>query len=117
MKSMNQIVCENLKNLKEISGLSQDEISKAIGVNRSAYSNYEAGTREMPYDVLEKTAALFGCEPALLFEDNATAQNEIMACAFRVDDLTEEDVQEIMRFKDIVKNYLKMERIASHETK
>lgn len=117
MKSMNQVIGENLKNLKKISGFSQDEIARTIGVSRSAYSNYEAGTREMPYDVLEKAATLFGCEPGLLFEENATARNEIMACAFRVDDLTAEDLQEIMYFKDIVKNYLKMERIASHETK
>ncbi len=35
----------------------------------------------------------------------------ILASAFRLDGLTDEDADEIVRFKDIVKSYLKMEAI------
>ncbi len=38
--------------------------------------------------------------------------NEIMATAFRISDLDDNDLKEISNFKDIVKSYLKMERIA-----
>ena len=112
MKTINQIIGENLKKIRELSGFTQEQIAKSIGIERSAYSNYEGGTREVPYDILEK---LFGCEPFILFEDNVQADNEILATAFRISDLEDDDLKEIANFKDIVKSYLKMERIAQNE--
>ncbi len=112
MKSMNQIVGGNLKRIREQSGFTQDQVAKLIGLERSTYSNYEGSTREVPYDVLENVANLFGCEPFLLFEDTVYSENEILACAFRISDLEENDLKEIAYFKDIVKSYLKMERIS-----
>lgn len=116
MKTMNQVVGENLKKIRELSGFTQEEVAKSIGIERSAYSNYEGGTREIPYPVLENISNLFGCEAFVLFEDSIQADNEIMAMAFRISDLEENDLKEIAVFKDIVMSYLKMERIAQHET-
>jgi len=82
-------------------------------VERSAYSNYESGVREVPFHLLEKIADLFGCEAFLLFEDNVEADNEILATAFRISDVEEGDLKEIAHFKDLVKSYLKMERIGN----
>ena len=115
MKTINQIIGENLKKIRELSGFTQEQIAKSIGIERSAYSNYEGGTREVPYDILEKLSNLFGCEPFILFEDNVQADNEILATAFRISDLEDGDLKEIANFKDIVKSYLKMERIAQNE--
>ena len=42
MKTMNQIVGENLKKTRELSGFTQEQVAKSIGVERSAYSNYES---------------------------------------------------------------------------
>ena len=53
--------------------------------------------------------------PFILFEDNIQTNNEIMATAFRISNLGENDLKEIAAFKDIVKSYLKMERIAQNE--
>ena len=52
---------------------------------------------------------------SILFEDNIQADNEILAAAFRISDLEDDDLKEIANFKDIVKSYLKMERIAQNE--
>ncbi len=38
-----------------------------------------------------------------------------MATAFRISDLEDSDLKEIANFKDIVKSYIKMERIAQDE--
>ena len=38
---MSQVVGENLKKIRELSGFTQEEVAKSIGVERSAYSNYE----------------------------------------------------------------------------
>ena len=53
MKTMNQIVGENLKKTRELSGFTQEQVAKSIGVERSAYSNYESGVREVPFHLLD----------------------------------------------------------------
>lgn len=105
---MNTIVATNLKKLREAARYTQDEVAQALGITRSAYSNYESGEREAPYDVLEKVSNLFGCDMYVLFEENKNADAMIFASAFRLDGLADEDAAEIIRFKDIVKSYLKM---------
>ena len=101
MKMINQVVGENLKKIRELSGFTQEEVAKSIGVERSTYSNYEGEIGRASCRVL--------------FEDSIHADNEIMATAFRISDLEENDLKEIAIFKDIVMSYLKMERIAQHE--
>ncbi len=108
---MSNIVATNLKKLREAACYTQDEVAQALGITRSAYSNYESGERDAPYDVLEKVSDFFGCDMYVLFEDNENADAMILASAFRLDGLTDEDAIEIVRFKDIVKSYLKMEAI------
>lgn len=108
---MSNIVATNLKKLREAACYTQDELAQALGITRSAYSNYESGERDAPYDVLEKVSDFFGCDMYVLFEDNENADAMILASAFRLDGLTDEDAIEIVRFKDIVKSYLKMEAI------
>lgn len=108
---MSNTIATNLKKLREAARYTQDEVAQALGITRSAYSNYESGEREAPYDVLEKVSDLFGCDMYVLFEENENADAMILASAFRLDGLTDEDAIEIVRFKDIVKSYLKMETI------
>lgn len=108
---MDKIIARNLKKLRETARYTQNEVAQALGITRSAYSNYESGNREVPYDVIEKASDFFGCEMTLLFEDNENIDALILASAFRIDGLTPEDSVEIIRFKDIVKSYLKMEAI------
>lgn len=108
---MSNTIATNLKKLREAARYTQDEVAQALGITRSAYSNYESREREAPYDVLEKVSDLFGCDMYVLFEENENADAMILASAFRLDGLTDEDADEIVRFKDIVKSYLKMEAI------
>lgn len=51
---------------------------------------------------------ILGLNRSFIFQTD----NEIMATAFRISDLDDNDLKEISNFKDIVKSYLKMERIA-----
>lgn len=108
---MDNIIARNLKKLREVARYTQEDVANAIGVTRSAYSNYESGEREVPYDVIEKASDFFGCDMTLLFEENEDTDAMILASAFRLDGIAPEDAPEIMRFKDIVKSYLKMEAI------
>lgn len=110
---MNAIIGYNLKKLRELSGYTQDEVAQALGITRSAYSNYEGGTREFPYDLLEKAADLFGCDLSLFFEENIHADDLLLVSAFRLNELSSGDMAEIIRFKGIVKSYLKMNQTVS----
>ena len=58
---MNKIIGNNLKKIRVISSYTQEEVAIALGINHSAYSNYESGEREIPIDLLEKASVLFGC--------------------------------------------------------
>ena len=108
---MDKIIARNIKKLRETARYTQDEVAQALGVTRSAYSNYESSDREVPYDVIEKASDFFGCDMAVLFEENENVDAMVLASAFRLDGMTADDAAEIMRFKDIVKSYLKMEAI------
>lgn len=110
---MDKTIARNLKKLRETARYTQDEVAQALGITRSAYSNYESGDREVPYDVIEKASDFFGCDMTVLFEDNENVDAMILASAFRIDGIAPEDAGEIMRFKDIVKSYLKMEAIGA----
>lgn len=108
---MDKIIARNLKKLRETARYTQDEVAQALGITRSAYSNYESGDREVPYDVIENASDFFGCDMTMLLEENENVDAMILASAFRIEGIAPEDAAEIRRFKDIVKSYLKMEAI------
>lgn len=105
---MNTIIGRNLKKLRECNKLTQEQVAKFIGIGRSAYSNYENGQRECPIKLLEKLADLFGCDLALLFNDDDSSTEEMLLCAFRIENLNDADLVEIAYFKNLVRHYLKM---------
>lgn len=103
---------QNLKLLREANNLTQEQMADYLGAKRSAYSNYESGDRTMPYDMMEKACSLLGCDIDLLFEEDKDVVNGMLACAFRVDGLSVEDMRQVANFKEIVMNYMKMTKKA-----
>lgn len=105
------VVGRNLKALREANGYTQEQVANFLGIGRSAYANYEAGERETPMEVMERASELFGCELALLFDEDEQAVKNMLVCAFRADNLSVSDMKEVAAFKNIVLNYMKMERL------
>lgn len=104
---------KTLKLLREANNYTQENVSDYLGIKRSTYSNYETGDREAPLMVLEKLANLYGCELYdLECEDDDVLQG-VIACAFRVDTLSVEDMKQVAAFKQLVMNYVKMKKIAA----
>lgn len=99
---------------REASNFTAQKFAELLSIERSTYANYEAGIREMPFELLEKTADFLGCDlSALLSEDASKA--DLMMCAFRMDNLTSEDAEQISKFKKFVKSYLKMQKLLQDE--
>lgn len=110
---MDKTIARNFKKLREAAGYTQNDVANALGLKRSAYSNYELGEREIPYDIIEKASNFFGCDMECLFDENENIDATLLVTAFRTTGLSQTDAVEVMRFTDIVKSYLKMERIAA----
>ncbi len=113
---MNAIIGNNLRLLRTANSFTQQQIADFLEIKRSAYSNYESGEREMPLDRLERVATLYGCELSDLLSDDQRAIDNMLICAFRIDDLNVADLNEIASFKSIVMNYLKMNNLLNNET-
>ena len=104
-------IARNIKLMREASKYTQEEVASFLGIGRSAYSNYEAGEREMPLSCMEKLADLYGCDAYLFYEDNENIIEGMLATAFRVDNLSPEDMVQIAAFKRVVKNSLMMDEM------
>lgn len=112
---MESIVSNNLKLLRENSGYTQKQLADFLGLNRSAYANYESGERTAPLSVLEGVAKLFGVDVTMLFEAEPSEIRSSLLCAFRADELTAEDMKQVADFKDIAMSYLKMQKLLENE--
>lgn len=108
-----EIVARNIKKMRESSNYTQDCVANFLGIGRSAYSNYEAGLRDMPLEYMEKLADLYGCDAYIMYEEDANVVENMLITAFRVNNLTPADMEQIAAFKKVVKNSLKMDLILS----
>jgi transcriptional regulator with XRE-family HTH domain len=104
---------QTLKLLREANNYTQENVAEFLGINRSTYSNYETGDREAPWTVLEKLANLYGCDQFDLESEDQAVLQGVIACAFRVDSLSVEDMKQVAAFKRLVMNYVKMKKIAA----
>ena len=63
---MNKTIGNNLKRLRDANRFTQEQLAVFLGINRSTYSNYEMGEREIPFTILEKAADFL--KPLLIAE-------------------------------------------------
>ena len=107
------IIAKNIKLLREASNYTQENVASFLGIGRSAYANYESGDRELPLASMEKLADLYGCDAYLFYEDNVNVVESMLATAFRVDNLSATDMEQIAAFKRVVKNSLMLDTMLS----
>lgn len=107
------------KRLRIEKGMSQDQLSKAIGVSRSAIGMYEQGKREPDFETLEVIADFFNVnmdyllgrsniqtpqlkkqikDYVMVFDD---VEIELLEALRKSDDTTKEMIQRILLFKAI----------------
>lgn len=67
-----------IKELRTLSGMSQDELGKRVGVQRAAINKYEKGTVEnIPIKTIEKIANIFDVSPSYIVGWNGDESNPL----------------------------------------
>ncbi len=111
---MTEIIAMNFKKLRDTLGFNQEKVGQYLACSREEISYYENGTREIPLSVLEKASDLFGVELADFFSEEESIGIRI---AYRADDCTVEDLNQVAQFKRILKNYQRINRLIQTERK
>jgi transcriptional regulator with XRE-family HTH domain len=101
----------NIKAIRKKLGYTQETVADVLGIARTTYTEYEIKDADIPFETLEKLSDFFGVELVSFFAENDSQLNDALVCAFRTDGVSVEDLRKIAKFKTIVKNYIKMQRI------
>lgn len=100
---MGEIFHENLKKIRLQKGLSQKDVAEQIGVANSTYSLYESGNREPNVQTIKKIADVLNTSA-----DNLLGIDDFdsftLAAHFEGEDYTDDEIEEIRRFAEFVKN-------------
>lgn len=62
------MINEKLKSLRKEKEITQENISKKLGVTRQCYALYEQGRREPSIEIIKKLCIIFGCTTDELLE-------------------------------------------------
>ncbi|NCC87190.1 MAG: helix-turn-helix domain-containing protein [Clostridia bacterium] len=70
---------EKIRSLREMHGLSQQQVADTLQVHRSTYSYYELGTSQPSFSTLIKLAKIFQVEPNFLL-DFKEEEDSVLHC-------------------------------------
>ncbi|MCQ2815590.1 MAG: helix-turn-helix domain-containing protein [Bacilli bacterium] len=90
-----------IKELREKSGYTQQNIADFLNVDQSLISKIEKGERSFTADMLNSLSSLFGVSIKSLQNDSSFTST---VCAFRASDLTAEDLKTISFINKIALN-------------
>ncbi len=69
-----------IKELRRLSGISQEELGRRVGVQRAAINKYEKGTVEnIPIKTIEKIATVFDVSPTYIVGWDGSESNPLSA--------------------------------------
>jgi len=91
-----------LRSLREKKGYSQIQLSKELSISNVTLSQYENGIRKPDIDTLSKLASYFGVTTDYLLGKD-TPEEPITIAAHKDGEWTEEELEEIEKFKEFVK--------------
>jgi len=100
-----------IKMLRAAHGLTQQNIADYLKVSREFISMIESNEREIGLNNLEKLTDLFGVELIDLVNEDDENVTVTASLAFRAGEIQVADLEQVSKFRSIVKNYLKMQKI------
>ena len=76
---------DRIKNLRTLSGLSQEELGNRVGVQRAAINKYEKGTvTNIPIQTIEKMASVFDVSPSSIVGWQTSVSEDVLALEVKV---------------------------------
>jgi transcriptional regulator with XRE-family HTH domain len=108
------IISKNIRELRIKYGYTQAFIADYLNISSAAVNQYENDARTIPESVIEKLAILFNVDEYDLYEENPEKQAVLTSFAFRADELTGLDMQQISKFKKIITNYINMSEASAN---
>ena len=103
---------ERLKELRNQKGMTLAQIADSLGTTEATAQRYESGKgiKSIPYDVIEKYANIFGCNPQYIMGWEDSIKNDPVGMAERhAEMIMDEDFQEIFEdFKTLDKRKRKI---------
>ncbi len=99
-----QKIAERVREARELSGLSQGQAAKMLGIHRPTISEIEAGRRNVKADEIITFANLYGVEVSWLMDgeiEKEKINKNILAAARELSSMKQEDL-------DVLLNTIKM---------
>lgn len=97
-----------LRLLRNEKNMSQQELADALGVSKSAVNMYERGERQPNFETLEVIADYFNVDTDYLLgrttKTTRVIQPDTLAAHFDGSEYSEDELDEIRRFAEFVKN-------------
>ena len=105
----------NIRLIREARGFTQDQVAAHLNISRVQLSYYESFKRKEvpPLKVLNKLSNLFGVDLSILLEKDVELTKINASFAFRSSEMNTEDINTISVFHELVKNYVKMQKISN----
>jgi len=105
-----EAVGKNLRNARRSLGMTQEEVSSALAISRSAISLIESGRRQVSSSELAQLANLYHKTISELFDPEAVPTPDGFAMMFRAEEVSKEDRIQIAEFQDLCKRYSALEK-------
>lgn len=106
---------KNIQDLRKKLGFTQEQVAEYLQINREELSYYETGTRSIPTSLMAPLANLYGVDEYDFYEENLDLAKINLALAFRADKIKASDLEQIAKFKKIVRNYISMKTLLENE--
>jgi transcriptional regulator with XRE-family HTH domain len=98
-------LAQRLREAREYAGLSQEIVSNALGISRTAVTNIESGTRKVEALELNILSSMYGRTVEYLLNGKTEALDKKLSFLARATQgLTEKDLEELERFALFLKN-------------
>lgn len=103
-KSARKILSENLDQLMKENNVTQIELSEAIGVSQSTISNWLKEVKYPRISKIQELANYFNVPKSRITEDKNEIKQDTIAAHFDKEGLTEDEIEEVNKFIEWVKN-------------
>ncbi len=111
---MDTLIGRKLKELREVNGYTQEEVSRITGINRSKLSQVENGKLGISNEELYRISRLLGQPLEYFFEEEEKPVSNVLL--FRAKgSLDEEDLELVKNCQEIGINYTELEELVSEE--